>query len=255
MLDLYELIGVPENASEVWIQRSCQTARDRIESDASLKEKKRALALANVADAHKTLTDPEARKAYDQALERWREATAAGGAMVMMRKIVIGIVLIGIIGAGGYWYRERQNERIRFEQERVLSEIAEKKRMAEIAEQRRKSEERLQQEAIERQQDEEKRLELAREQRVQDAKGQRFVVDERYEKAQRDKRMDAERQQRLNEELRERFEAEKIRRQAQVDVERQRRFVEQREREEANAAAQRAAEERMRLLQEQAKNR
>ncbi len=39
MLDLYELIGVPENASEVWIQRSCQTARDRIESDASLKEK------------------------------------------------------------------------------------------------------------------------------------------------------------------------------------------------------------------------
>ena len=140
MLDLYELIGVPENASEVWILRSCQAARDRIESATALSGKKRAMAVANIERAHKTLTDPDARQAYDYELERWHEATAAGGAMVMMRKIVIGIVLIGIIGAGGYWYRERQNEHIRFEQERVLSEIAEKKRLADVAKQRRLSE-------------------------------------------------------------------------------------------------------------------
>ena len=54
--------------------------------------------------------------------------------------------------------------------------------------------------------------------------------------------------------MKERFESERNRRQAQVELDRQRRFVEQREREEASGAQQREIAERIRLLQEQLNN-
>ena len=255
MIDLYELIGVPETASEVWIERSYLVARAKIEADQRITKKQRAASLSSLEVAHQTLSDPAARQAYDLRLENWREAKAKGGLVPLLRKVLVAMLIIGVIGGAGYWYRERENERIRFEEERVQSELAVKQRLAEIAEQRRKSDERLQTEAIERRQEEAARLEQAREQRAQDASTQRFVVDERYEKAQRDKKHEADRQQRQNEEMRERSESERVRRQAQVEVERQRRFVEQREREDAFAAQQREAVERNRLIQEQNKGR
>jgi len=255
MLDLYELIGVPETASAVWIERSHQAARGRIETDKKLTKKQRAATLASLDEAYQTLADPINRLAYDQRLENWREAKARGGPIVLLRRIVFGMLAVGIIGASAYWYRERESERIRFEEERVQSEIAEKKRLAATAEQRRASDELLQKEAIDRKQEEEKRLELAREQRAQDASTQRYMVDDRYEKAQREKKFENDRQQRLNEELRARFESDRTRQQAQVEVDRQRRFVEQREREAAFVAQQSQAAERLRLMQEQAKNR
>ena len=255
MLDLYELIGVPETASEVWIERSYQSARSRMESEEKLSKKQRAAALASLDTAYRTLSDPVTRQAYDQQLENWREKKAQGGAMVLVRRVVIAMLALGIIGGAAYWYEDRQAERARLQEERLQSDLADKKRLSEIAEQRRASEELLVKGAMERKQEEEKRLELAREQRAQDASTQRFVVDDRFEKAQRDKKTEADRQQRANEELRERFESERIRRAAQVEVDRQRRFVEQREREEAFAVQQREIAERIRLMQEQNKSR
>lgn len=255
MLDLYELIGVPETASEVWIERSYQTARASVESDDKLNKKQCAAALASLDEAYQTLSDQATRQAYDQRLENWREAKAQGGPLVLVRRIALAALATGVVAVGADWYLEREKERIRFDEERVQSEIAVKKRLAEISAQRLVSEQLLERAAVERKQEEEKRLELAREQRVQDASTQRFVVDDRYEKAQRDKKTEADRQQRANDELRTRYESERIRQQAQVEVDRQRRFVEQREREEAFAAQQREAAERLRLQQEQNKNR
>jgi len=255
MLDLYELIGIPETASEVWIERSYQSARSRMESDEKLNKKQRAAALASLDEAYRTLSDPPARQTYDQQLENWREKKAQGGPMVLVRRVVIAILTLGMIGGTAYWYQGRQAEQVRLQDERMHSEIADKKRLLGIEEQRRASEELLQRAAIERKQKEEKRLELAREQRAQDASTQRFVVDDRYEKAQRDRKTEADRQGRANEELRTRYESERIRQQAQVEVDRQRRFVEQREREGAFAAQQREIAERIRLMQEQNKSR
>ena len=255
MLDLYELIGIPETASEVWIERSYQSARSQTESDEKLNKKQRAAALASLDEAYRTLSDPLARQTYDQQLESWREKKARGGPMVLVRQIVIGILTLGVIGGAAYWYQARQEEQVRLQAERIQSDLADKKRLSEIEEQRRASGELLQRAAIERKQEEETRLELAREQRAQDALTQSFVVDERYEKAQRDRKTEADRQQRANDDLKERFESERNRRQAQVELDRQRRFVEQREREEASGAQQREIAERIRLLQEQNKNR
>ncbi len=240
MQDLYELIGVPETASPVWIERSYREARGRLENNTKLAPKQRDAQLAALDSAFATLADAARRAEYDAKLERWREAKAAGGLANRAKQGVAGVLVLAAIGGGIYWYLEKQAERDRFEQERIASELAIKKKLAEIAEQRRLSEERLQREALERQQEEERRLELAREQRAQDSANQRFVVDERYEKAQREKRTEAERVQRQNDELRQRFEIERIRNQAQVELERQKRFLEQREREEAIAAQQRA---------------
>ncbi len=241
MQDLYELMGVPETASAVWIERSYKEARSRLEADGKIAPKQKAARLAALDAAFETLSDAQRRETYDADFERWREAKAAGGLANRVKQGVAALLLLSCLGGGVYWYMEKEAERVRFEQERIASEIAIKKKLAEIAEQRKQSEERLQREALERQTEEEKRLELAREQRAQEGASQRFVVDERYEKAQRDKRTEADRVQRQNDELRQRFETERIRNQAQVELERQKRFLEQREREEAIATQQRAA--------------
>lgn len=255
MRDLYELIGVPETASEVWIERAHQAARQKAEANQKLSSKQRETALAELDAAYATLSDPATRAEFDAKCEQWREAKATGGVLVWMKRAMLLLVLLAVIGGSAYWYQQRQQERTRIEQERVASELAMKQKLAEIAEQRRLSEERLQREAIDRQQVEEKRLELAREQRAEDTKGQRFVVDDRYEKAQREKRTEAERRDRQNEDLRQQYEIARMRNQAQVEIERQRRFIEQREREEAIAVQQRIAAERARQIQEQYKNR
>jgi hypothetical protein len=250
MRDLYEIIGVPETASDVWIERAYKEARARVEARDTTRDntaqKQKLAELASLDEAMQTLSSADLRAAYDEKLEQWREAKAAGGALKRVKQGVLGLAVLAMLGGGIYWYQEREAERLRFEQEKIASEIAIKKKLAEIAEQRKQSEERLQREALERQQEEEKRLELAREQRAQDSQSQRFVVDDRYEKAQREKRTDAERLQRQNDELRQRFETERIRNQAQVELDRQRRFIEQREREEAMAVQERAAAARAR---------
>ncbi|MFM7295359.1 MAG: hypothetical protein ACKO1K_11200 [Burkholderiales bacterium] len=255
MRDLYELIGVPETASEVWIERSYQAARHKIEANGKLPSKRKQAALAELDSAYAVLSDPVARAQFDSKFEQWREARANGGVVAWLKKSILLLVLLAVIGASVYWYRHTEQERVRLEQERVASDLAMKKKLAEIAEQRQLSEERLQREAIERQQEEERRLELARAQRAEDAKSQRFVVDDRYEKAQREKRAEAERRERQNEELRQQLELARIRNQAQAEMERQRRFIAQREREEAIAAQQRAAAESARQMQEQGRNR
>jgi hypothetical protein len=255
MRDLYELIGVSETASEVWIERSYQAGRQKIEASGKLPPNQKQAALAELDAAYATLSDPAKRAEFDAKLEQWREAKANGGVVVWLKKSILPLVLLAVIGASVYWYQHKEQERVRLEQERVASELAMKKKLAEIAEQRRLSEERLQLEAVERQREEEKRLELARAQRAEDAKSQKFVVDDRYEKAQREKRTEAERRDRQNEELRQQYEIARIRNQAQVELERQRRFIEQREREEAIAVQQRAAAERIRQMQEQGRSR
>jgi hypothetical protein len=249
--DLYEILGVPENAGEAWIDRAFGTARERLEQNTKLDPTKRQSALQVLENAHRTLSQPESRAVYDAELEKEREAAASGGLVARLRLIVAVLILVSIAGGGWYWQQLREEQRIQFERERVAAEQAEQRRLAASAEQRRLSEERLEREALERQKEEEKRLELAREQRAQDALSQRYVVDDRYEKAQRDKRTEAERAQRANDELRERFELEKQRQRAQVELDRARRFIDQREQEENLAVQQRQAAERARQIQEQ----
>lgn len=250
--DLYEILGVPENASEAWIDRAFGAARERLEQNTKLDASKRQAELRLLENAHETLSQTESRAHYDAELEKRREAAASGGVAARLRLVVVLMVLVALAGGSWYWQQRREEQRIQVERERVAAEQAEQARLRLIEEQRKLSEERLEREALERQKEEEKRLELAREQRAQDVLSQRYVVDDRYEKAQRDKKTEAERVQRANDDLlRERFELEKQRRLAQIELERTRRFIEQRDQEESFAAQQRQAAERARQIQEQ----
>ena len=79
MRDLYELIGFPETASDVWIERPYQTARQKAEANGKLTSRQKLAALAELDAAHATLSDPVARAEFDAKFEQWREAKANGG--------------------------------------------------------------------------------------------------------------------------------------------------------------------------------
>jgi hypothetical protein len=236
MRDHYETLGVPESASAAWIEKAFQTRRQELEASTALKSGAKVRALAALDEAFGVLSDVVQRTEYDARLESWREKNSRDAVTARIRRYVLIAVGLAVI-AGGFYYAQQQHATaIRLEQERIAAEAAEVKRLAELERQRVESALLLEREAQARQAEEAARLEAARLQRELDMREQRFVVDERYDKAQRDRINEELRRARANEELRQRFELERQRNAAQVEVDRQRRFLEQQERESDLAA-------------------
>jgi hypothetical protein len=238
--DHYEVLGVPENATEPWIRRAYQTAQERIAADAGLSDADRAAAVGELESAFRTLTSSSARDAYDDKLRRAREAqgNGAGGLMDRLKSpttwIAIGLVIV--IGGGWYWQHAREQAQLRAEQERVASEQAEQRRMVEVEERRKREKQRLLDEIRAQKEAEENQHQLSMEARQADMQKKQFVADDRYIAPQQQQlnnfadRTDAWRRQ--SEEQRQRYEEEMNLRRAQAEVERQRRYLEQKEREE-----------------------
>ncbi len=236
MRDHYDTLGVPESASAAWIEKAVQARRQELEANTALKSSTKARALAAVDEASAVLSDVAQRAAYDAQLESWREKNSRDAVVARIRRHVLIAVGLAVIGGGIYYFQQQRATAIRLEQERIAAEAAEVKRLAELERQRRESALLLEREAQARQSEEAARLEAARLQRELDMREQRFVVDERYDKAQRDRINEELRRARVNEELRQRFELERQRSAAQLEVDRQRRFLEQAERERELAA-------------------
>ena len=239
--DYYELLDVPENTNDAWLKRAFETAQQRISADTALSEKDREQASRTIDAAFRTLSSRVTREVYDEKLHRRREQAANAEAGLLSQlsspKILIAIALIAVLGGGMVWQYSREQERIRFERERIAQEQAEQKRLAEAEAQRQRDRQRIQEEIQAQKEAVETQHKLALEAGQAEMQKKAFVADDRYVPAQQQQsNLYADRYegyQRQSEEQKQRYEDEQNLRRARAEVERQKRFLEQREHEDA----------------------
>jgi hypothetical protein len=164
-----------------------------------------------------------------------------------LRSPVIWFIVVGILLASGtfYWKSERENARLQFERERVVADHAEQLRARE-AEERRERESRRLLEDIRAQKDaEDAQHQQANAIRQSEMQKKQFVADDRYVSPQQSTyqnyQMLQDQLRRDMDERKQRHEDEINLQKARQEVERQKRYVQQREYEEQLARARRDA--------------
>ena len=157
------------------------------------------------------------------------------------------ILLLAVTGGGVAWQVNKQQQRERIERERLADEQAEQRRLAVLEERRKLEQQRLQEEMQATKDTEEKQRQMDIEFRQSELGRKQFTVDERagqatdagYSAALAERVRMADEYARRNAERRDQYEGEAARRQAQSEVERQKRYIEQREAEDQAARARR----------------
>ena len=125
--DLYEILEIPNNATDAWIRRGYDSRRKAIAQDSSLGDAERASQLQAVEHAFGVLSNPVARAEYDEKLLSIAEPRMAAnnGSKVSGARIAIyGAVLVLLVGtAFALWRNAHYEEQARIDQERVNDEI------------------------------------------------------------------------------------------------------------------------------------
>ena len=217
--------------------------------------KLKALAKAGLADserqaeerllerAYATLSDDTKRERYDQQLDEHLERQEKAAQGSGKRGWIVGVVALLIVGTSFGAYINSRNsarERIRLEEERIVREHEEAKRHAEAEEAQRVAEREAAQFRAEQQERQDARMRGRRD------SSSRYTSDYDFRGQQEahQRALDTAAEQReREEEARQRGyarQAEDDRRRAQAEVERQKRFVSEREREEERIRAERA---------------
>lgn len=130
--DFYELLEVPDNASEVWIRRAYHRQREMLEQDATLDNDRRQSKIAAVEDAFAILSNPATRHVYDcdnLKLPEPEPTKATGIAkslgLTPARLTIWGMTTLLVIGAAwAYWRYAKEDERRRVEEARGAAEVA-----------------------------------------------------------------------------------------------------------------------------------
>ncbi len=159
-------------------------------------------------------------------------------------------VFIAMVAVSGLitWQGEREKARELYERERIAAEQAEQRRVAEAEEQRARERQRLVDEIRAQKEAEEQQRQIAMEIRKEETLNKQFVADERYVTPQQaafqsyQMRQDQWRGQ--VEQYRQRYEDERNLQQARAEVERQKRYLQQREYEEQVARMRRDSKAR-----------
>ena len=125
--DLYEILEIPDNATDAWIRRAYESRRKAIAQDSSLDQAGRQAQLDAVEHAFGVLSDPAARAQYDERLlavadpaKAAKKTSTFSGARIAIYGTVV-VVLIGT--AFALWRHSQYEELTRIEQERVNAEI------------------------------------------------------------------------------------------------------------------------------------
>lgn len=125
--DLYEILEIPDNATDAWIRRAYDSRRKAIAQDASLDEAGRQAQMEAVEHAFGVLTDPAARAQYDERLLTVAEPVVAAkkrSTFSAARITIYGTVLVILFGtAFALWRHSQYEEQMRIDQERVNAEI------------------------------------------------------------------------------------------------------------------------------------
>ena len=155
--------------------------------------------------------------------------------LAYLRSPVIWLTLLVAIAASGafYWQNEREMARIRFERERVAAEQAEVARAKEAEVRREQVRQRLVEEIRAQKDAEDAQRQQANAIRQSDVKNKQFVADDRYvppqQAAIQSYLQQQDQQQRVYDDRRQQYEDERNLYKARQEVERQKRYVQQRE--------------------------
>ena len=259
----YETLGVRQSDTDAAIRRAAQAASDQIGADKSLTLKAREDRLAEVQVAAAVLTTPSNRDQYDATLRMRPASTVSIGKMGILASPLAWITLAAIAATGGglYWQHERDQTRLRVERERVVTEQQTERRAKDFEAQRIVEKERLLAELRSQRENDDKHRQQFNEMRSADTRNKSYVVDDRlvpppptnnyatnYEIARRSyedqHQLSGDAQRRALEETRQRYEDAVNLQRARAEVDRQKRYLEQNEREEQYARAQREAASR-----------
>lgn len=257
--DHYEVLGVRQSATEASIRRAIQTSSDQITGDTSISELERESRLAELLAAADALSTPAKRDKYDALLLLAADPKAGMGAAGLLNSPTTWLILcaIGIVVGGLYWQYDREQTRQRVERERVAEEQQEERRAKEFEAQRARDKQRLLEELREQRAADDKLRQESNEIRSADSQKKQYIADDRhvptppsnygsnYDTAYRNyedqRQIASEAQRREMDERKQKYEEEMNLRRAKAEVERQKRYLEQREREEEYAKARREA--------------
>lgn len=247
--DYYALLGTARNASDTEIRTAHEAALKRLAADTAVSSAERAATKRELDIAVRTLTSKHTRQAYDASLIALQKGAEGGNWTARLGSPLLwaGIAVIVAIAGAAYWQQEREQARLRVEREQAAIEqaeqrkIVEAKRAVERERQRVLDEIRLQREA------EETQRQAANEVRKAEVADKQFVADDRIPHQEQRlnvfvDRVDSYRRQ--AEERQQRYDEARSLSQAQAEVARQKRYLEQREREEQYARSRRDANAR-----------
>ncbi len=241
----YEILGLRQSANDAAIRRAIDAAKERINADAKLSSSARASRLAAVQTASDVLCSPAKRDAYDTALHEKSDASANG----LLSTRTLGIVLaIVVLGGGIYWQYDRNQTNLRLEQERIAAEKAQARRIEELEQRRIADAKRLVEELRAQRDADEKQHQDINELRSAESQKKQYVVDDRpgvtppvVGNSEDQRQMSTEARQRAIAESNQHYEEETNLRRAKAEVDRQKRYLEQLEREDQYARARREA--------------
>lgn len=242
--DYYALLGISKEATETEIRFAHESALKRLAADTAASSADRAATKRELDIAVRTLTSKHTRQAYDASLIALQKGpgnstwTARLGSPLLW----VGVAVIVAIAGAAYWQQVREQTRLRIEREQAAMEQAEQRKILEAkqAVERERlrvlDEIRLQREA------EETQRQAANEVRKAEVADKQFVADDRIPHQEQRlnvyvDRVDSYRRQ--AEERQQRYDEARSLSQAQAEVARQKRYLEQREREEQYARARR----------------
>ena len=259
--DYYEILGVRQSDTETTIRRAIQTANEQLAADASLSPAKRETRTALLQSANAALSMPAARDRYDAALRRL-DKSAAGGTMGLLRAPLTWILAgAGLAIAGGlYWQFDREQTRQRIERQRVAAEQQEERRAQEMESRRVAEKQRLLYELREQRESDDNLRQEFNQLRSAESQKKNYVIDDRnippppstylnnYESSRRNyedqRQLTSQNYAREMEERKQADEEAADLRRAKAEVDRQKRYLEQLEREDQYARARREAASR-----------
>ena len=163
------------------------------------------------------------------------------------RSPIAWLIVAAVVIISGVFYaqNERENARQQFERERIASEQAELRRTKEAEERRVRESQRILDEIRAQKEAEDAQRQEAIAIRQSDVQNKQFVADDRYvspqQSAYQSYLMQQDQWRRDSDDRKQRYEDESNLRKARADVERQMRFLQQREYEETSARTRREA--------------
>ena len=259
----YEILGVRQSDTDATIRRAAKAALEQLSADSSLSSIERDAKLAQLKAATSVLTTAASRDRYDASVMAGTASANGGSTGILATPLTwIALCAIGAVGGGLYWQYDREQTRMRLDRERVVAVQQEEGRLKDIEEKRAADKQRLLDELrAQREADDKLRLE-SNAVRSADSQNKQYVVDERnaprqapsysssstYDSTRRSYedqwQLASEVQRRALEENRQRYEETISLQRAKADVERQKRYLEQLEREDQYARARREASSR-----------
>jgi curved DNA-binding protein CbpA len=248
--DYYKILGVQQTATDASIRRAIQAARDQITADQSLSPATLESRLAELQAAGDVLSSPDKRDQYDADL---RGNSGASTNLLLQPRTWFALIAVFVIGSGLYWQYDRAQTNQRLERERIAAEQEQERRLKQFEEQRVAEKKRLEEELRAQRDADDKARQEVNEMRSAETQKKQYVTDDRnvlpvppsadsVGRGYDDQRqMGAEARRLALEERKQRMEDEANLRRANAEVERQKRFLEQLEREEQYARIRREA--------------